>query len=277
MSLARILFVDDEPSIRATLAAILRHKDYDVTVAATVPEALDFITQQQFDVLISDLNIGEPGDGFTVVSAMRRTQPKAITFILTGYPDFESALVALRNQVDDYIIKPANIESLVNNISQRLATGSGARVPPATRRASDILRERTEPIIQEWLQRVDENPELEKIKLSNEERADHLPALIRELADRIDARRDSPDMSAVEAATLHGKQRYHQGYTIPLIVAEARLLQKSVSANLQANLLSIDISTLIGDLIQIGESLTAELEESIRSFQYEERLARNSR
>ena len=44
-----------------------------------------------FDVLLSDLNIGQPGDGFTVVSAMRRVQPKAATFILTGYPDFDTA------------------------------------------------------------------------------------------------------------------------------------------------------------------------------------------
>jgi ActR/RegA family two-component response regulator len=39
-----------------------------------------------FDVLISDLNIGHPADGFVVVSAMRRTQPDTLTFILTGYP-----------------------------------------------------------------------------------------------------------------------------------------------------------------------------------------------
>jgi len=277
MALARILFVDDEPAIRATLPAILRRKDYDVTVAATVPEALDFITEKKFDVLIADLNIGQPGDGFTVVSAMRRTQPNAITFILTGYPDFESALQAIRSQVDDYIVKPANIESLIEAIRKRLATGSGANAPLATRRASDVLRDRVKTITQEWLQQVEKHPELSAIKLSKEERTDHLPKLIRELADRVESDRDSPEMSAVEAATLHGKQRYLQGYTIPLIITEARILQKIVSANLQVNLLAIDISTLIGDLIQIGESLTAELEESIRSFQHQERLVHNSR
>ena len=91
-----ILFVDDEPSIRTTLPAILSSFGFSVTSAATVPEALNLITTRQFDVLISDLNIGNPADGFTVVSAMRRTQPDAITFILTGYPAFESALEAIR-------------------------------------------------------------------------------------------------------------------------------------------------------------------------------------
>ena len=67
-----ILFVDDEPSIRTTLPAILTSFGFSVTSAATVPEALNLIANHQFDVLISDLNIGNPADGFTVVSAMRR-------------------------------------------------------------------------------------------------------------------------------------------------------------------------------------------------------------
>jgi DNA-binding NtrC family response regulator len=92
MATPRLLFVDDEPSIRATLAAILKMRGFEVTTAATVSEALQYIARQTFDVLVSDLNIGEAGDGFTVVSAMRRTQPSAATFILTGYPAFETAL-----------------------------------------------------------------------------------------------------------------------------------------------------------------------------------------
>ena len=86
---AHILFVDDEPGIRDTLPAILEQHGFQVTVAATVPEALHAITTGKFDVLISDLNIGAAGDGFTVVSAMRRTQPDCVNFILTGYPAFE--------------------------------------------------------------------------------------------------------------------------------------------------------------------------------------------
>jgi len=74
----RILFVDDEPGIRVTLSAILQANGFQVTSAATVAEALREINSQTFDALISDLNIGEPGDGFTVVSAMRRTQPYLI-------------------------------------------------------------------------------------------------------------------------------------------------------------------------------------------------------
>ena len=54
--------------------------------------------------LLTDLNIGGPADGFILVSAMRRVQCKAATFILTGYPDFQTALEAIRKQVDDYFV-----------------------------------------------------------------------------------------------------------------------------------------------------------------------------
>ena len=56
------------------------------------------------DVLIADLNVSPPGDGFTVVSAMRCTQPNCVNFILTGFPAFETALEAIRRHVDDYLL-----------------------------------------------------------------------------------------------------------------------------------------------------------------------------
>src|SRR4029077_10971252 len=116
----RILFVDDEAGIRNTLKPILEQHGFEVTAASTVPEALEHMNHAAYDVLLSDLNIGEPGDGFTVVSAMRRIQPKARTFILTGYPDFSSALEAIRRQVDDYLTKPADIPTLVRTLKTKL-------------------------------------------------------------------------------------------------------------------------------------------------------------
>ena len=99
----RVLFVDDEPSIRETLPAILTLEGFSVIAVATVAEAIAKISHEPFDILLADLNIGQPADGFTVVSAMKRIQPQARTFILTGYPDFSSALEAIKRQVDDYL------------------------------------------------------------------------------------------------------------------------------------------------------------------------------
>ncbi len=118
----RLLFVDDEDSIRATLPLILQARGFEVTVAATVPEAIDSIQRHEFDVLLSDLNIGEAGDGFTVVQAAREVNPQCIAIILTGYPGFESAVEGIQHEIDDYVVKPADIEALIARMENKLAT-----------------------------------------------------------------------------------------------------------------------------------------------------------
>jgi DNA-binding NtrC family response regulator len=118
----RVLFVDDEDSIRATLPLILRSRGFDVSVAASVPEAIQTIEQHSFDVLLSDLNIGEEGDGYTVVRAIRDVNPRSVTIILTGYPGFETAVQGIRQEIDDYVVKPADIDALIATMEQKLAS-----------------------------------------------------------------------------------------------------------------------------------------------------------
>ena len=117
----RILFVDDEPNIRLTLPPVLEEHGFEVKAAGTVADALTQINSSRFDVLISDLNVGESGDGFRVVGAMREKQPACITVILTGYPAFETAVDAIRHKVDDYVVKPLDVEVLVNSLRDKLA------------------------------------------------------------------------------------------------------------------------------------------------------------
>lgn len=116
----RLLFVDDEPSIRLTLPAILQNHGFEVCVAATVNEAILEIANKEFDVLLSDLNIGSERDGFEVVKAMRHAHPRCVTILLTGYPAFETAVEGIRHQIDDYVVKPADIESLLKLMNDKL-------------------------------------------------------------------------------------------------------------------------------------------------------------
>src|SRR5438270_8421067 len=259
-----ILFVDDEPGIRATLPAILTGFGFEVTAAATVPEALGLITNRRFDVLISDLNIGQPGDGFTVVSAMRRTQPEATTFILTGYPAFETALEAIRQQVDDYLVKPADIENLVATIQQKLKgpRTNSHRIEPKP--LADILEESKREIVQQWVSAAREDPEIGQAGLSDRELANYLPALIGELIKR--CRDGKLSDEAGKAAAAHGRTRFKQGCTIPAVIREARLLQDIVGRLVQDNLLRTDVSAVIPGVVRIGETVQTFLEASIREF-----------
>jgi DNA-binding response OmpR family regulator len=274
MALSKLLFVDDEAAIRVTLSAILEQEGFAVTVAASVPEALRFITQERFDVLISDLNIGQPGDGFTVVSAMRRTQPNAVTLILTGYPDFETAVQALREQVDDYVTKPADIRHLVGTIKNKLSSPK-QKLSDQVKRVSTVLRENAEQIIEEWFQAASKDVRLSRIPLSKKERVDHLPGVLEELAERVAAERFQSADGALDAARLHGRLRAEQGFRPRDIVIEAKLLHHIISIMLQENLLVIDLSTLISDMMRIGASLHDQTEQSLTAVE-EQQLRKRS-
>lgn len=269
----RVLFVDDEAGIRMTLAPILERHGFEVATAANVPEALEKINHEPFDVLLSDLNIGQPGDGFTVVSAMRRVQPDACTFILTGYPDFETALEAIRNQVDDYLLKPTDVPTLIDAIERKMHERRPQPPAAPVKRVSELLRENEQQIVQEWLKEVRSHPELVATRLSDNERVDHIPMLVEQLAIRVESGAASVAQAVAELGFKHGKARARQGYSIPLVVIEMRLLQRVISFVLQRNLIRMDLSTVIADMMEAGEGLQEELEFSIRGFQQTAREA----
>jgi CheY-like chemotaxis protein len=250
-----------------TLGAVLKHHGFSVTAASNVPAALELVSTQQFDVLLADLNVGQPGDGFTVVSAMRRVQPDACTFILTGYPDFESAIQAIRNQVDDYFSKPLKVQDLVAAIMSVHGGKRPAEKPVSLRKMARVLGDLVPQICQRWLEEVLSDPELAAIPLTEAQRSDHIQGLVAELIRRLDGESDELSTAGVDAARKHGRLRYQQGYTIPQILFEARVLQQVMSSTIRENLFSIDLSTLVADVLQIGESLQAEMEVSIRVYQ----------
>lgn len=261
---SKLLLVDDEPNIRTLLSAILIQRGFEVRAAATVPEALNLIASTPFDVLISDLNIGEAGDGFTVVSAMRRTQPDAATFILTGYPAFESALEAIRQQVDDYFVKPANIEQMIARINTALYAPRGSRPRTEPKRLREVLAGHKREIFTRWLAAAKEDEQIRSTTLSDEDIADHIPQLIEEI---IGAATDQPRSgAALAAAQRHGILRFRQGCGIPATIREARLLHEVISHVVQENLIAVEISFLITDIMAAGETIQAFLEESIRAF-----------
>ena len=265
-SAPRILFVDDEPNIRATLPAILERHGFSVTTSATVGEALRAINNQEFDILISDLNIGEPSDGFTVVSAMRRTQPRCINFILTGYPAFETALQALRSQVDDYFVKPANIPELVNLLKNKLGSPRNVRHVLA-HPLEEFLREHVSEIVNRALVAMKGHPRLGKIPLTDPERIDHIPAVLVEIVRQLRSKQpDNPTDEMLLAGLQHGQSRRKQGYSQDMLVDDTRVLHSAIYDTIQDQLLNIQLSNLIPDLSRLNDALEAHLQESLRAF-----------
>jgi len=273
----RILFVDDEPNLVQTMPAILRQHGYDVTAVSSVNEALTQITHAQFDILLSDLNIGQPGDGFTVVSAMRRTQPACVTFILTGYPGFDSALEAIRNQVDDYLIKPTPIPTLITLIEQKLRNPEAGKVA-ATKRLSQVLRENTFEITQHSLRKMKLNPALGAVPLTDERRIEFTPHTLEEMATILES--DEPDQlteDAISSAKMHGAKRYQEGYTIPLLAIHARVVEQAIYEVVHEHLRSLNLSYFMFDLRCLNALLGIQLEHMLQAFvNVEQRIGRHA-
>jgi ActR/RegA family two-component response regulator len=262
----KILFVDDEPAIRTSLPAILRLHGFEVTAAGSVSQALQAIGTQSFDVLISDLNIGSPGDGFTVVSAMRRTQPDCVNIILTGYPAFESALEAIRSQVDDYLIKPCDAHTLVTAIEQRMNDPRPQHRIPAKRLAT-FLRDKLDIIVARALQVMKAHRQLGALPLSDTQRIDNLPDLLLAVARSLERENPVDLTDAARAfATEHGHTRRAQEYTLPMIVDDTRLVEQAIYDLVQQSLLELDLSYLILDLRRVNDTLEHMLQESLNAY-----------
>lgn len=261
-----VLFVDDETSIRLTLAAILRQSGFEVTVAATVAEALREINTQYFDVLISDLNIGEAGDGFIVVRAMRRAQPDCLNLILTGYPAFETALQAIRDQVDDYLVKPANIEKLVASLHAKLENPRDESTAELLTVAK-LLREHIADLQRLVLAAAKSCSRLATLPLSDEQRVDYVPGVVTEIVYQLEAERPSESTRALLiAGAQHGATRRTQGYSQQMLVDDIQLLDSSIHEMLQGALLKMNVSNLIPNLAAVNAALTCYLQGSLEGF-----------
>src|ERR1700723_4605069 len=116
----RVLLVDDDDAVRDMMTCTLESKGFGVVAAASVTEALRFITTERFDVLITDLHMPNAGDGFTVVTAMRHSQPNALTLLVSGYPDVQSAMATILLEADEIIVKPFDVGTLAELVHAKL-------------------------------------------------------------------------------------------------------------------------------------------------------------
>ena len=264
----RILLVDDDGAVRAMMTQGLERKGFEVVAAGSVIEALRRIADESFDVLISDLHMPNPGDGFTVVSAMRHSQPNALTMLVSGYPDVQSAMAAILLEADEIVVKPFEIARFTEFVQERVVNRSPTKRSQKERVGAILLRS-TAVIVEEWLTRARQSSELNCIPLSDEERTGHLPKLVEDLAVRLGKpRTNDKDNEAIfsAAAVAHGNLRYRQGYSPAMLVHESRILQVTIFGTLQNNLNSLDFSLVLPDVMTIADEVDAQLTQSMDSY-----------
>jgi CheY-like chemotaxis protein len=261
----KILLVDDDKLLRETLILILEHSGFEVTAAANVNEALKLIGSQAFDVLLSDLHMPLPGDGLTVVSAMRNANPKAVTLIFSAYPAMKEAAAAILLQADHVLVKPAAIVNLVETIRQRLRDG----VAPVRVVASvaTILEEESQSTIKDWLVRVGNDKHVISVAMDDKKRSAHLPHLFRDLVYRLRNPLPLGTRALVSpTARKHGSLRREQGYTAAMMVEESRMLQVSIFQTLQNNLNRVNFSLVLVAVMAIADEVDSQLAQAMAGY-----------
>jgi hypothetical protein len=130
---------------------------------------------------------------------------------------------------------------------------------------ASILEREGEITIQNWLEMVEQSAELTCIPLSRHERTGHLPELLRDLIRRL--RLDRALATPISmAARDHGEIRRQQGYTPPMVVEESRFLQVSIFGTLQRNMISVDFSSVLSDIVTIADECDSQLKQAMFSY-----------
>ena len=120
---AQILVVDDERAVRRALDLHLTKAGYSVLTATQVTEALDILSNNQIDLVISDIRM--PGEtGLNLLKKIQVSHPTTVVMIMTGQGSIPDAINAIRNGAAEFLLKPIDRDALLTYVSKSLAAQS---------------------------------------------------------------------------------------------------------------------------------------------------------
>ena len=117
MSQPKVLVVEDDISLREALSDTLQLAGYSVSSAANGAAALEMMEKEHMDVVVSDVQMG-PMDGSELLKNIKKQHPQMPVILMTAYGTIQKAVEAMHAGAADYIIKPFEIDALVNIIER---------------------------------------------------------------------------------------------------------------------------------------------------------------
>lgn len=108
----RMLVIEDDPGIRASMEMLLPARGYAVQFAASMQDGLVSAAASEYDLIITDLRLPD-GDGMSIIRALQKTQPALPIILMTSYSSLDTAIEALKNGAVDYVIKPFHNDALL--------------------------------------------------------------------------------------------------------------------------------------------------------------------
>jgi len=118
-SRGRILIVDDEPVIAATLKEFLQGEGFEAATAGDLPSALAQVQAFEPEIVLCDVQL-PGGDGITVLNRALQIRPEILFIMITAYATVETAVTAFQRGAHDYLMKPVLFEDLLAKIVRLL-------------------------------------------------------------------------------------------------------------------------------------------------------------
>lgn len=115
----RILIVDDDENIRKVLVAILEEEGYSVDSVGTARKAIDTSKKKFFNLALIDIRLPDM-EGTELLGRINETIPRMRKIIITGYPTLQNAIEAVNKRADAYIMKPFDVEKVLETIKDQL-------------------------------------------------------------------------------------------------------------------------------------------------------------
>ena len=122
----RILVVDDDETIRTTMKAILEDEGYLVDLAGSGKEAIQKTQEKTYNVALLDIRLPDM-EGIELLKLMADGVPRTRKIMVTGYPSMQNAIGALKKNADAYLLKPVDVEKLLNTVKMQLQAQENER------------------------------------------------------------------------------------------------------------------------------------------------------
>jgi two-component system response regulator HydG len=116
---ARIIIVDDDENIRKTMQTILEDEGYVVDLAVTGNEAIKMTQETVYNIALLDIRLPDM-EGVELLKLIKDNVPRTRKIMVTGYPSMQNAISALNKNADAYLVKPVDVEKLLNMVKEQL-------------------------------------------------------------------------------------------------------------------------------------------------------------
>jgi DNA-binding NtrC family response regulator len=167
----RVLVVDDEPSITEMLATVLEYAGYECETCGTGEDALAYLSQARFHMLVVDKNLPDL-TGLDVIERARRIDPDCEAVVITGYPSLQSILQAIDLRGVDYLTKPLDSIDVMTAVLGRARLRRNRRVLARRMLADlrDAVSERTDGALVDELSAARDRVERFRVSLEGKRR-----------------------------------------------------------------------------------------------------------